>query len=285
MNQINKILFPTDFSTEADNALRYTMWLAHQLDAEIHILHVILPGTEAIDAPGAMAAFMAEQEKTARVMLQHQVDRVTTHVNVAHQYEVLPDVTSEISIGSVVGQITESIKQESIDLVVMGTQGEHSLFDRILGSVSSAVIRKSSCPVLVVPPQVQQERLAVMTYATDLSGVEPFQIWETRNILSPLDPELKMLHICTPDEDADAGKLRDLKQFFTESDFVHPITFCTLEADKGQVAKAINGFAEEHQTDMLVLFRPDRGLLESLLHHSITKEIVLSTKVPVLVLK
>jgi nucleotide-binding universal stress UspA family protein len=285
MNPINKILFPTDFSQTSDNALRYAMWLAHKLDASIHILHVLLPGTEAIDAPGAVAAFIAEQAKTAKVMLQLQVDRVTTHVNVAHQYEVLPDLTSEVSVGSVVWQITESVKEKDIDLVVMGTQGEHSLIDRLLGSVASAVIRKSPCPVLVVPPQVQQEHLKIMTYATDLTGIEPFQIWETRNILSPFDPELKMLHICTPDEDPNSRKLNELRQFFAENELVHPITFCTLEAEKSKIASTINQFVTDQKSDLLVLFRPDRGLLENLLHHSITKEVVLSSEVPVLVLK
>ena len=110
-----------------------------------------------------------------------------------------------------------------------------------------------------------------MADASDLTGAEPFQIWETRNSLSPLDPELKMLHVCTPDEDQNSSKLNDLRQFFTDGEFIHPVTFCTLEAKPAQIGQVINNFVSEHQIDLLVLFRPDRSLLERLLHHSVTK--------------
>lgn len=285
MNQIDKILVPTDFSPTADNALRYAMWLASQLDADIHILHIVFPVVEAIDAPGAMAAFVSEQIKTAKTMLQLQVDRVTTQVNIAHEYTILPNIDSDIRTGSVISQITDCVEEASVDLIVMGTQGEHSLLERILGSTSSAIVRRANCPVLVVPSQVQEEKLDVITYASDLSGTEPFQIWETRNILAPLNPALKMFHVCTPDEDPNSRKLQELKQFFTESEFIHPISFCTAKAEKSQIAAAINQYVKQQGTDLLIMFRPDRSLLEHLLHHSVTRDIVLSTEVPVLVIK
>ena len=41
MMKINKILFPTDFSRCADQALEHAVFLAEKFDAEIHVLHAV----------------------------------------------------------------------------------------------------------------------------------------------------------------------------------------------------------------------------------------------------
>ncbi|MGZ7069610.1 MAG: universal stress protein, partial [Methanobacterium sp.] len=52
--------------------------------------------------------------------------------------------------GSPADIIVRKIKEENIDLVVMGTSGKHGLDRFLLGSVTENVVRSASCPVLVV---------------------------------------------------------------------------------------------------------------------------------------
>lgn len=46
--------------------------------------------------------------------------------------------------------ILEEISNENIDLVVMGSHGYGPIAGTVLGSVSQRVLRKSTCPVLIV---------------------------------------------------------------------------------------------------------------------------------------
>ena len=61
--------------------------------------------------------------------------------------------------------IVECAREDSVDLVVMGTRALQPTGDLALGSVSDAVVREVDIPVLLVPPIVWRE------FAHDLDGV------------------------------------------------------------------------------------------------------------------
>ena len=66
-----------------------------------------------------------------------------------HQEEI--KLTMVIEEGSPADIIVKKIKEENIDLVVMGTLGKSGIAKFLLGSVAEKVVRSSSCPVLVIP--------------------------------------------------------------------------------------------------------------------------------------
>ena len=50
-------------------------------------------------------------------------------------------------------EAAQTIRELEADLIIIGSHGYGALFSALLGSVSSGVVRKASCPVLVVPVQ------------------------------------------------------------------------------------------------------------------------------------
>jgi nucleotide-binding universal stress UspA family protein len=65
------------------------------------------------------------------------------------------DVQLEVGYGEdAQGCILEQAERESADLIVLGTRGERTTGRGHLGSVSSAVVRDTMRPVLLVPPAV-----------------------------------------------------------------------------------------------------------------------------------
>ena len=57
---------------------------------------------------------------------------------------------TELKVGNPSETILETIKEENIDLVIMGNSGKHGLDRFLLGSVAEKVLRSATCPVLVV---------------------------------------------------------------------------------------------------------------------------------------
>ena len=71
--------------------------------------------------------------------------------------EILKEKTGErvglypiIKYGTVDHEIIKLIKEKEIDLVVMGTHGQTGVSHFVFGSVAEKVVRKASCPVMVV---------------------------------------------------------------------------------------------------------------------------------------
>src|SRR6202035_1386816 len=88
----------------------------------------------------------------------------------------LADVNHEVMIGqgNIWGEVSKSIEEKKIDLIVPGTRGRTGLEKALLGSVAEQILRQAPCPVLTVGPHVtlQPENAAKIheiLYATDLA--------------------------------------------------------------------------------------------------------------------
>ena len=47
--------------------------------------------------------------------------------------------------------IIDESNKNGVDMIMLGTQGHGALFHLIIGSVSEGVIRRATCPVVIVP--------------------------------------------------------------------------------------------------------------------------------------
>lgn len=143
MIQFKKILVPTDFSKGSLHALGYACELAKKFGAELHLLHVMQDTIIAdFEGPYMVAANIIEE-------MQEEARK---------QIEALPDpglcagtgVTRVVIVGAPFLEILRYAKDNSIDLIVMGTHGRGAVAHVLMGSVAEKVVRKSSCPVLTV---------------------------------------------------------------------------------------------------------------------------------------
>ena len=146
MIEVSRILWPTDFSVPARHALEQAALLARWYDAKITALHVALPYMPpASDLPLPPSPAIPDSE------LQELTGRLRAECEGA---------ASGIPCEAVVrtGHPVDCVitgAAESADLVVMGTHGATGFRHLMLGSVTEKVLRGASCPVLTVPPRLQ----------------------------------------------------------------------------------------------------------------------------------
>ena len=142
----SKIVVPTDFSEQADEALRRAGVLAGQLGAEVHLVHVLEPvvffETDLISVY-PMEEIVDAMREGARKRLAKQADAVefdvTTHLNEA--------------LGDPSRAICEFAGELPADLIVVGRHGRQGVLDHMLiGSTAERVVRHAPCSVLVTMP-------------------------------------------------------------------------------------------------------------------------------------
>ena len=144
----NKILFCTDFSENAHWAFTYALNLARTYQGELLILHVahepiyLYPDALApYVASEALAAIEAsEKEKMDRELKTYYLEKMGG----LKSYRVL------LKKGVAFYEIIQTAKEESADLIVMGTHGRTGLDHILFGSTAERVVRKSPVPVLTV---------------------------------------------------------------------------------------------------------------------------------------
>ena len=148
MLDFDRILHPTDFSEQANHALRYACGLCAQYGAELHLLHVV-PEPALLDAGGVLDGFTSAQAWTD-ALAEHAEQKLLT----------MPDpvwaegktVIRSVSQGATFVEIVRYARDQAIALIVIGTHGRTGLSHMLLGSVAERVVRKAPCPVLTVRP-------------------------------------------------------------------------------------------------------------------------------------
>lgn len=143
---LERILFPTDFSELAQAALEYARQLADAFRAELHCLHVVddayqywtAMGPESIPV-GPPPENLIEVARTR--MEQFKADHLTGLT--------LESVTA-IRVGRPFAEIIAYAREHNICLIVMGTHGRGAIAHMLLGSTTEKVVRKAPCAVMTV---------------------------------------------------------------------------------------------------------------------------------------
>ena len=167
---LKKILVPLDFSRASMHALKYTIPLAEEFHAAIHLVHV-QPADEFTTIPGAGRLMLNCADAIALMQ-----DRLS-EVQEKHDVRFWPDNCHIVS-GRPYEEICKLAVELEMDLIVLPTRGHSGLKHLALGSTAERVVRHAPCPVLV-PRGSGFEHL---TWSGELD--EKFSI---RKILVPLD--------------------------------------------------------------------------------------------------
>jgi nucleotide-binding universal stress UspA family protein len=143
-----KILFPTDFSHTGDAALRLATTLAREHDATLLVVHVEEPPA----AYGVGEMYYGIPDPVTEDLQQMLARVVPTDPAVPCEHLL---VTGEPATA-----ITRIAQEEGVEMIVMGTHGRTGLMRLLMGSVSEAVVRSATCPVLTYkqPAEVTREK-------------------------------------------------------------------------------------------------------------------------------
>ena len=144
-----KILFCTDFSENADRAFVFAVHAAlRNAGCELHLLHVI-PEPPAQFWKG----YIYEVDEDVDARARREIDEKLAETYRPRVPAGVPLITA-MRIGEAGQQILQYAREEVIDLVIIGRQGAGKVGKLLFGNVAERVVRKTPCPVLVIPPIV-----------------------------------------------------------------------------------------------------------------------------------
>jgi nucleotide-binding universal stress UspA family protein len=139
-----RILVPVDFSEPSTRALMHAIAMAEQFGASLDVLHVV-PNPYVDDPAGLYlpvpVTYVNDLMNDARKRLDALLDSVD------HQRLRARPI---VKAGDPLRHVVEYARNESMDLIVLGTHGRSGVAHLLLGSVAERVVRTAPCPVLTV---------------------------------------------------------------------------------------------------------------------------------------
>jgi nucleotide-binding universal stress UspA family protein len=142
---MKRILVPCDFSSPAINAYRFALDIATQSKGVVYLLNVIeLPVLhDSVLMP--VLSFEEQLIKELKEKAEKQFGKLTNK----YQAENVT-VHHAVEFGSPARMIIDYIKENNIDLVVMGSHGSNGFKEFLIGSNAEKIVRSAPAPVMVI---------------------------------------------------------------------------------------------------------------------------------------
>lgn len=137
------ILIATDFSTVSGKALHDSLALARFYGSRFFLAHVVSSLGLTMAGPGAIAAC---EEAVLRDAADLEASLIRTGALRGIQHKFI------VRRGELWPELREIIRQESADLLVVGTHGRHGIAKLFFGSIAEQIFRQADCPVLTFGP-------------------------------------------------------------------------------------------------------------------------------------
>ena len=270
---MKNILVPIDFSTSSRNASEYAILLAKVLHADVHLLHVYMEPLPVGNVPDYQA-------NTVAVLRTENAARVDKEIAfLRKKYGVT--VKGHTATGFRGNAINHAAAEINAELVVMGVKPARK--NRILGSTTLKMIRKSTRPLLLIPEKALFQPLKNMVLAIDFTemigsaGMEAFF-----TLARQFNASVSVLHVQKTGEDLRASETAEKLQMGRVLSRTH-FHYDTVGAN--DVDEGILNYLDSHPADLLVMIAHHHSVLERLFTPVHTGALSSEIKLPLLVLK
>lgn len=207
---MKKILIPTDFSSNADNAANLAVKLASNSGASLHFIHVVFTPTDWVKMTDTMKSKYPESQ-------QKILDAEAKMANLISKFNDLnAAVESTIEFGNTIDRINAFTRDNQIDLIIVGSHGTSNKADLFIGSNTQRLMRSTHIPVIAVKDTYQLKSLDKIVFASSLDreAVEPYK--KLKSICESLDVSLELLYVNTPYNFKDTDEIEKVIHQFAE---------------------------------------------------------------------
>lgn len=273
---MKKILVPTDFSKNADNALDYAVQIAKKTNSKIILFHVFYIAYYSYDTP---MDFMSEQsfqiQENTKNNLVGLCEKVKQTFGLECEY-----ISKE---GFVVDSILGISEEEDVDMIIMGTKGASGIKEMLMGSNTAKVINRTSCTLIAVPEKASYDGIQKIAYATDYNKNDINSIKLLVEFAEVEHSEIKIIHVVDGEnkyeyEESFLKKYEGkIKKKINYIDISYQLIFGV------DVEKKLEQYLKKESISLLGISTKKRNLFRRIFGKSITRKLVYHTKIPLIV--
>lgn len=265
------IIATTDFSDAALNAAEYAADMAQAIHANLLLVHIYQIPVTYLEIPVATEADQTriDAEESLSQLKEQLIVRTGGNLNIGSRFVVgvfFPELKN----------ICEEIKPYA---VIMGSQGTTAAQRVLFGGHTVYAMKHLMWPLITVPPQAGFSQIKKLCLACDFTNVlDSTPVEEIKRLVDDLHAELHVINsgreeTYQPHTVFESGMLQDILAPLKPQ--YHLIT--GENADERIIA-----FLEDNNIDLLITLPKRHGLLQKIIHKSVSKQLILHSHIPVM---
>ena len=270
------ILLPTDFSENAWSAALYAIKLYSGTPCTFYFSHAwtfVSSSSRTYISPTYVDAL----KKTAKEQLSAVAERAEKmSINSDHQFKTIfnEDYLTE--------SILLAVKENAIDMVIMGTKGATGAKEFLLGSNSVTVIKRVKlCPILLVPQNHEFEIPEQIAFANGFKRPYGNELDTVIQLSQLHNSTIEVVHI---DDEANLSELQNINVKALKAylkDKPHKFNWIT---EKGKKEQLILNFIKNRNIQILTMINYERSFLEDILNEPVITKLGYHSIIPFLVI-
>ena len=207
-----KILIPTDFSVQAEFAYLMVKKLEEKIAIDIHLLHVLdVPDTVTMAANGDIET-CGEIDVKFIITQKEIAERKLANLKTLY--------SNPIQTHLVLGKVTDAILNFSdsghYDIIVMGTKGAWGINEKLSGSETQIIARRSKTPLLSLMCDRSDLVIKNILLVHDFSNPAPEDLKLMHKLISAFGTKLHLLQIISGNVETEKTKVKaNMKDFAT----------------------------------------------------------------------
>jgi nucleotide-binding universal stress UspA family protein len=260
---MKKIIVPTDFSDQANQALKFAAEIAKKSGGSITLVNVM-------ELPESMltARLYVDDKivKDSAAKAKKNFDKIVA------KYKDDVIIKTTVEYGNPSMTILKLIEDKKADLVVMGTKGASGLKEIFVGSNTEKVVRGSKVPVISIPKASKVSGIKNIVFPNSLREENEALTLQVKAMQDFFGATLHIVYVNTPAmfkrDHETIGRLRTYaRRYMFKNVKIH--VYNDLSEQEG----AMN-FADEVGADMIAMGTHGRFGLAHLLSGSVAEDVV-----------
>ncbi len=271
------LLYATDFSDNSIAALKFSEMLRVQFKAKLYLLHVFDMN------PTFMSTVSISYSRKEEAVLKENNTKLSQfykkHLGKYPEDLGISLIVSEHGISSI--GILENAEKINADLVIIGTKGSTLLKDLFIGSTASTLINNSYVPLIMVPNKAHTKPIEKIVYATAFEEADVLAIRKLVALAEPFNALIQLLHVSPKSEYAGEDQMAWFKEMLGNKVSYPKIKFELIFAEN--INTSLQAYVEEEKPSLLAMLeREDHGLMSSIWHKDVVKQMKSVIKIPLL---
>ncbi|MFT4698113.1 MAG: nucleotide-binding universal stress UspA family protein [Flavobacteriaceae bacterium] len=272
---MKRILVPTDFSKQAENALKIAAQIAKKHNSEIFLLHSLeMPlhlnsSADSGGMPESLYFIKLAEKHFAEVLEKPYLNGINVYEAIGHN-EIYKD-------------INETVSTKDIDIIVMGSHGSSGFKEMFIGSNTEKVVRTSDIPVLVIKNEHEQFDINDFVFASDFSEECRDSIKRAGQFANKTGAAMHLLNVNTPSGFKTTSEAKEKMEKFVSSMNLENYTLNIY--NDTSVEKGILNFAKDTNAQLIGMSTHGRKGLAHFFNGSISEDLVNHANMPVITFK
>jgi len=259
-----KVLVPTDFTLQSDYALIILQRMSERLPLEIHFLHVLnFPETVAFSTTGEIET-CGEVDSIYLKEMKTLAERKLKELK-----NTYPNVHTHLELGKTTDTILSFSKSHQFDFIAMGTKGAHGFIEKISGSETQHVARKSTIPVLSLMCNRSDIQLKNIVLVNDFNESGPQNLELLHFLLQHFETTLHFLQITKKNNEEEKREILQKMHLFAKNNQIlqfKPHVLIDTDIENGVIH-----FNQMQEIDLIYMGTHGKG---SFFHTSATEQLI-----------